>query len=112
MKVVRHMNSPHQDFNQVVFKKPNVIDKQQKTSFITHEESINRTLENDELIEKPSLSLELKQKIQKARISKNMTQKQLASALNIKSDVINKIEAGTQKPDPKLLNQLKRILQI
>lgn len=50
--------------------------------------------------------------IQKARTMKKMTQKELASALSIPFDIINKYEKGTGIHNPSYVSKIKRYLGI
>jgi len=79
---------------------------------MSHDETMHRRLENDELVQKKTLPTDMKLKIKQARIAKKMTQKELAAMLNVKPDIINKIEGGSIFPDPKLLNKIKGALNV
>ena len=51
-------------------------------------------------------------RVQEGRKQKNWTQKQLAQQLNVKSDVVQKIENGTGLVDGQICNKIFRILQV
>lgn len=51
-------------------------------------------------------------RITRARNSKNMTQKQLATRINEKLSVINSLEKGDLRPDDKLIKKLEKELGI
>lgn len=53
---------------------------------------------------------EMGKRIQQARTSKNMTQKDLAQKLNVKQPIIRDYENGTAVTDSQLLSKIKRIL--
>mmetsp|Transcript_18329 Transcript_18329/g.58450 ORF Transcript_18329/g.58450 Transcript_18329/m.58450 type:complete len:141 (+) Transcript_18329:81-503(+) len=52
----------------------------------------------------------LAQAIQKARMEKEMTQKQLAQAIAEKPQVVNQYESGKAIPNPAILSKLERAL--
>merc|ERR1712072_1040041 len=59
-------------------------------------------------IEKVSLDLRLK--IQQARMAKKMSQDQVAKAINEKKQTINEYESGKAVPNQQVLGKLERIL--
>lgn len=61
-------------------------------------------------IEKVSLSLS--QKIQQGRSAKGMKQKDLATKINVKPQVIGDYECGRAVPDNKILGKIERALGI
>jgi putative transcription factor len=67
-------------------------------------------LENSEETAHKTVSFEMKRKIQKARMEKKMTQKQLALALQVKPQIVNDYETGRAIPDSNLINKMQRIL--
>lgn len=48
--------------------------------------------------------------IQKARLAKQMTQKELAHAIAEKATVVNQYESGKAIPNPAIINKLERAL--
>ena len=56
--------------------------------------------------------MELSQQIQKARLSKNLTQKQLAKQLSIPPNIINDIENGKAIYNGQQISKIKRKLGI
>lgn len=50
--------------------------------------------------------------LQKARLSKKLTQKQLASNINVKSSVINEYESGVAIPNQAVIAKLSRALGV
>ncbi len=54
----------------------------------------------------------LSQAIQQARIARQLTQKQLATAINEKAQVIQQYESGQAIPNPQVLLKLDRALGI
>jgi putative transcription factor len=70
-------------------------------------------LENDsETFAVAKVNASLSKAIQQARISKSMTQKALATAINEKPQVIQQYESGQAIPNPQILNKLDRALGI
>jgi putative transcription factor len=69
-----------------------------------------RKLENSEETSHKRVSFDMKRKIQKARMDKKMTQKQLAQALQVKPQIVNEYETGKAIPDSNLINKMQRIL--
>jgi len=59
-----------------------------------------------------SVSSELKKRIMAARLTKKMTQAQLAQAINEKPQVIQEYESGKAIPSPAVLSKLSRALGV
>lgn len=55
---------------------------------------------------------ELSKAIAAARLAKKMTQKELATAINERPQIIQEYEAGKAIPNPQILNKLDRALGI
>ena len=56
--------------------------------------------------------LELKKKIQQARLDKKLTQAQLGNLVNEKPNVIQEYESGKAIPAPQILSKLSRALGV
>jgi putative transcription factor len=70
-------------------------------------------LENEtEEFKHPSIGKQLSREIQQARLSKAWTQKDLASAINEKPQVIQLYESGAAIPNPQILSKLDRVLGV
>ena len=70
-------------------------------------------LDNAEEAEKiETVSLSLSQKIQQGRAAKGMKQKDLATKINVKPQVIGDYESGRAVPDNKILGKIERALGI
>tara|TARA_B100001758_G_C18323878_1_gene564766 strand:+ start:364 stop:723 length:360 start_codon:yes stop_codon:yes gene_type:complete len=52
------------------------------------------------------------QAMQKARLSKKLTQKQLAQQINVKPQTINQYESGRAIKDPAIISKIRNALQI
>tara|TARA_Y100000389_G_scaffold97580_1_gene94289 strand:+ start:371 stop:775 length:405 start_codon:yes stop_codon:yes gene_type:complete len=59
-----------------------------------------------------TVSLSLSQKIQQGRAAKGLKQKDLATKINVKPQVIGDYESGRAVPDNKLLGKIERALGI
>ena len=70
-------------------------------------------LDNADEAEKiETVSLSLSQKIQQGRAAKGMKQKDLATKINVKPQVIGDYESGRAVPDNKILGKIERALGI
>ena len=50
--------------------------------------------------------------IQRARVAKKYTQKDLANLINVSSDIISSYESGKAIPDHKIMQKLRRVLSV
>ena len=50
--------------------------------------------------------------IQRARVAKKYTQKELANLINVSADIISSYESGKAIPDHKIMQKLRRILGV
>merc|ERR1711907_857001 len=66
--------------------------------------------EADEAGHIEKVSLDLRIKIQQARMAKKMTQDQVAKAINEKKQTVNEYESGKAVPNQQVLGKLERIL--
>ena len=48
--------------------------------------------------------------IQRARVAKKYTQKELANLINVSADIISSYESGKAIPDHKIMQKLRRVL--
>jgi len=100
----------HQDWNQIVFtkKKPNPV----KVVGKTQEQSDVERLENDEPVKRNIGKLkEFAETVRNFRLSNEMSQKDLATLVNVKPDVIQHIESGKLLPDANTVDKIKRRLR-
>lgn len=105
----------HQDWKTITFTKTKAAgDALAKLhSKISHCVSRDHKLERDEPAIDKKTDFNIRKSIQNARVAKQMTQKQLATALNVKLDDIVKLENGLMKtPNPSLVSKLKSFLGI
>lgn len=95
----------HQDWNEVVLKKPS---KNQATPHF--ERTKEQKIESEELSHK-KVGVSLGKQIQNARIEKGFkTQKDLATEINVRPEVINSYECGKAIPDNAIMQKLRRVL--
>ena len=107
----------HQDWNQVVWKKPqsksltkkdirnsNYIIKAKNDGLKQKQFKIDNETENFKI---DRVSLSLSKQIQQARLSKKMNQKELAQRCNLHAKIINDYESGKAIPN----NQTKLKIQ-
>lgn len=95
------MNNPHQNWKNIYFKK-----KKRKSTQVTH------NLDNDEATNMKDIyiSNQLKNEIKKARISHQITQKQLSDLMSVRIEVIQSYEDGTAIPKTSFIHKLQRTL--
>mmetsp|Transcript_1182 Transcript_1182/g.1927 ORF Transcript_1182/g.1927 Transcript_1182/m.1927 type:complete len:144 (-) Transcript_1182:171-602(-) len=68
-------------------------------------------LENEtEEFKHATVDRSLSQAIQQARLARKMTQKQLATAINEKPQIIQQYESGQAIPNPQIISKLERAL--
>ena len=83
------------EINAVKFAKENKIEKQIEDGNLKHKK----------------MDVSFGKELQKKRLSKGMTQKDLAQKLNIPVKDINDIEAGKAKHNPGLMSKINRIMK-
>lgn len=107
------MNS-HQDFKEIIIRNPST----QKNKNVSSQPSVvisklqKQLLNDDEVPKIKTFGKDNGKIIQNARTSRKMTQEQLANQINEKKNVINSYEIGNIVPDNKILNKLRRVLNI
>merc|ERR1711964_803917 len=69
-----------------------------------------RKLDEAEIPELPKVSHSFKVELQKARVAKKLSQKDLATKLNVKPSVIQDYESGKVVPDGALVAKMQRVL--
>lgn len=103
----------HQDWKTYIVHATNAKDKKNDVT----PKTINKDKKFDEKIEEGDLKhrkidLELSKAIQQARLSKNLTQKQLAQKLSLPQQTINEIETGKFNYNGQIISKIKRNLNI
>ena len=100
----------HQDWNEVVLQKP--IEIKHSTSSNNKSKSLNKLDQNETIVSLPKTNLELKTAIQKGRIAKKMSQKQLASQMNVSVQMISQYENGKAIPNNSFISRIEKVLQV
>ena len=110
-----HFNTlDHQDWKTIIVKKPKENLKNSKKKISNNSQkiiSVEKKAEEGDLKQK-KISLELRQDIMKARTCKSLTQKQLASSVNLPQQVISDIESGKALYNPQHISKIKRFLKL
>lgn len=104
----------HQDFKTIIIKKPkdNIKNATKKVNNDSLKIiSVEKKAEDGDLKQK-KISVELRQEIMKARTSKSLTQKQLASSINLPVQIISDIEAGKALFNSQHITKIKRFLKL
>ena len=73
---------------------------------------IKKIEEETEIFHIQKSGLTLANSIQQARTSMNLTQKELATKLNIKPQIIQSYESGQAQPNVNLINKMEKIFKI
>lgn len=112
----------HQDWKQIIIhsKHKNINDSNnKKTKVVKNKNGEKNKIDNklDKKVEDGDMkhkiiSLKLRQEIQKRRTSQNLTQKDLATRVNLPTTVINEIESGKAIYNHQHMNKIKRFLKI
>ena len=112
----------HQDWNPIVFKKQpsrtltnndirngnfKIRTKQNESS-----QRINKIDNETEIFKLKKISKKVSQEIQKGRLAKKLSQKQLAQAVNVTPKVINEMESGKSQPNEAVKRKIARYLNI
>ena len=74
--------------------------------------SPEQKLEETELGTHKKVGKETGLTIQRARVAKQYTQKDLAGLINVSSDIISSYESGKAIPDHKIMQKLRRVLSV
>ena len=105
----------HQDWNTLYLNvdkkmKEKDKDKEKKISHGNKELKIEKQIEEGKMIHK-KMDINFGKELQKYRLSKNMTQKDIAQKLNISFKDINDIENGKMKHNGPLMGKIKRMMK-
>jgi len=109
----------HQDWKEYIVhcKNPTNVKKDvksdKKKQYIpSKDQKMESKIEKGEKLNHKKIDKELSHKIQKARLSKGLTQKQLANQLSLPDKVINEIETGKAIYNGQQIGKIKRFLKI
>ena len=100
----------HQDWTPVILKKQH--DKCDFTSSKSFESKQFKSLESDDINTVPKVSSELAQAITNARITKKLTQQQLAASVALSTKIINDIENRKANYIPQQIAKIAKVLGI
>ena len=99
----------HQDWKPIVFEKKT---KPVKLPPLSNNTSKATKIDNEtEVFTHNKLDFSFKKAIQTARLASKITQKDLATKLNVKPQVINSYESGKVIPDNAFIAKMERILK-
>ena len=107
-------NLDHQDWKTIIIKKPkdNVKNSKKKVNNDSQKKfAVEKKGDEGDLSQK-KITLELRQSIMKCRSAKSLTQKQLATSINLPLQVISDIESGKALYNPQHINKIKRFLKL
>lgn len=103
----------HQDWNTVIIHGKGTLGTKQVVSRPHREVTKEQKFDQTELGIHEKVSLSLAKTIQQARIGKGFkTQKDLAVAVGVPTNVINSYESGKAIPDNQILQKLRRVLGV
>ena len=108
----------HQDWKQIIIKKPKTTTEFRKENNIPKPSSTNQKLKSIEKkaeegdLKHKKITKELKLQIQQTRNLKGLTQKQLAQQCQLTQQIINDIESGKAIYNHSHISKIKRTLQI
>tara|TARA_B100001059_G_C17474791_1_gene398798 strand:- start:281 stop:634 length:354 start_codon:yes stop_codon:yes gene_type:complete len=101
----------HQDWNEVVLKKP--ISVETKSNLGNgHKTKAQQELEGNDIVAPPKTNQELKIAIQKGRLIKKISQKQLAINMNTTTQLISQYENGKVVPSNAIIAKLEKQLGV
>lgn len=105
-------NNCHQDWETIVLTKPKHLSKDGRKNKTSNPKSSQQELEESRDIHIPEkVHLSLSKSIQQARMTKKMSQKQLAVLMNCQASVIQHYENGQAIPKNDFICKLERVLQ-
>jgi len=104
----------HQDWDVFIMKnksKSKLKEENKEKEYVkSKEHKIEEQIEEGKLSHK-KMDVNYGKELQKKRLSKGMTQKDLANKINIPLKMINEIESGKAKHNGPVMNKLNRIFQ-
>jgi len=102
----------HQDLKHIVWNKKTIsnLDKKQYQKPAGNASFIQ--LDGDEPVAPKTISHDIKIRLQQARVSKKLSQKQLAKQINIPVNTIALYESGKGIPDKQILSKIGNILGV
>lgn len=101
--------SLHQDFTEIIFKKNTVKKTNHQQIEISKKDKL---LNSDDLPVLKTFGKENAKMMQQARVAMKLTQDSLAKSICEQKNIINQYEIGNIVPDQKVLNKLRKRLNI
>ena len=101
----------HQDWNQYIFTSKPSNDKGYQKKPKSTESKLEKNVEEGKMTHK-KFDSEYGKYVQKNRLSRGMTQKDLAQKLNVQVKDINDIESSNGKYNGQLVNKINRIFNV
>lgn len=101
----------HQDFKQIVFTKNTKKNEQSRQPSVVISKTQKQLLDDD-VPQLKKFGTENGKILQAARLGKKLTQEQLANQINERKNIINQYETGNVVPDNKIVNKLRKILNV
>lgn len=98
----------HQDWKEVVFKKP----QPKKSHTLFEIPKKQKLLEQDDIPVLKTFGIDNGKLLQQARMGKKLTQEQLAKDINEQKNIINQYETGKIIPDNKIVSKLQKKLNV
>jgi len=100
----------HQDWESIIVKIKNPPKTDDNNHVKSKEAKLEEQVEEGKLSHK-KMDSNYGKELQKKRLSKGMTQKDLAKRINVPFKMINEIESGKAKHNGQLMNKLNRVFQ-
>ena len=102
----------HQDWTPVVFHKPNQSNQVAKTNVTPGMTKQTRELINsNDIVLPPKIGIDFRKAMQSARNAKKISQKQLATILQVPPKTIMEYENGKAIPNNQFISKMERVLQ-
>tara|TARA_B110000008_G_scaffold279990_1_gene330346 strand:+ start:445 stop:798 length:354 start_codon:yes stop_codon:yes gene_type:complete len=101
----------HQDWNEVLLRKPISVETKNNSNN-GHKTKAQHELEGNDIVAPPKTSQELKLAIQKGRLMKKISQKQLATNMNTTTQLISQYENGKVVPSNAIIAKLEKQLGV
>tara|TARA_Y100000389_G_C17457900_1_gene519447 strand:- start:1257 stop:1586 length:330 start_codon:yes stop_codon:yes gene_type:complete len=102
-----------QDRETIIFRQNNTT--QQKVNVSQHRSNLHLPIaqaSDEDFDKKVEISMDLRMRIQKARLANKMSQKELATAVNVKASEVTQYESGALKPNNQVLGKIERVLKV
>ena len=101
----------HQDWVVKTVNPKNNQEGGKKIQYVKSKEQKMNDAEEEGKLSHKKMDLEFGKTLQKYRLSRNMTQKDIAQKLNIPVKDINEIESGKMKHNGQLMGKIKRLMK-